>query len=219
MDNAIQITAVTAKGAHVTANAYHNSDLFWALRGGGGGTYGVITSVTYQTHPSTPLIAAFFTAYINTTIPNSSTNASPTMEKLFTEFVRLTPAMSDGGWAGYGGLAPIPPTNAVSLQFFYIAPNVSWGAANATIDPFFSFAQNLAANSTVGTGGELTITFAGTFPMPSFESWYDQFFLNVTGQVGSPTEITSRLLPRSLLEDDYVNVARTLLSLPSSLWQ
>lgn len=35
---------VTADGRFVTASASTNSDLFWALRGGGGLTYGVVTS-------------------------------------------------------------------------------------------------------------------------------------------------------------------------------
>ena len=86
---------VTADGVHRTANAYQNSDLFWALRGGGGGTFGVVTSVTYKTYPSTPIVVSAFSAYINTTAPNATT--SPVLQDLFTEFVRMTPAMSDGG--------------------------------------------------------------------------------------------------------------------------
>ena len=33
------------------ANACQHPDLLWALRGGGGGTYGVVTRVTLMTHP------------------------------------------------------------------------------------------------------------------------------------------------------------------------
>lgn len=40
----------------MTANAYQNSDLFWALRGGGGGTWGVVTSVTVQAFDDPPFI-------------------------------------------------------------------------------------------------------------------------------------------------------------------
>jgi FAD/FMN-containing dehydrogenase len=35
----------------VVANDCQNQDLFWALRGGGGGTFGVVTKVTLRTHP------------------------------------------------------------------------------------------------------------------------------------------------------------------------
>lgn len=36
-------------------NEHQNTDLFWALRGGGGGTFGIVTSVTLRTHPNAPL--------------------------------------------------------------------------------------------------------------------------------------------------------------------
>jgi FAD/FMN-containing dehydrogenase len=53
--NLLEADVVTADGQPVTANACQNADLFWALRGGGGGTFGVVTRVTLRTHalPST----------------------------------------------------------------------------------------------------------------------------------------------------------------------
>jgi FAD/FMN-containing dehydrogenase len=49
VDNVLQFTIVLANGSLVTANSYQHPDLFWALRGGGGGTYGVVTSASYKT--------------------------------------------------------------------------------------------------------------------------------------------------------------------------
>lgn len=46
VDNALQIKVVLVNGTYVTANRYKNTDLFFALRGGGGGTFGVVTEVT-----------------------------------------------------------------------------------------------------------------------------------------------------------------------------
>jgi FAD/FMN-containing dehydrogenase len=42
---------VTPDGRFVTADEKNNVDLFWALRGGGGGTFGVVTSVTFKVYP------------------------------------------------------------------------------------------------------------------------------------------------------------------------
>ena len=55
VDNVIEITVVTSCGEYLTTNNYRNSDLFWALRGGGGGTYSVVTYVTYRTYESLPV--------------------------------------------------------------------------------------------------------------------------------------------------------------------
>lgn len=46
----IEAEVVTADGAVRTVNACQEPDLFWALKGGGGGTFGVITRLTLRTH-------------------------------------------------------------------------------------------------------------------------------------------------------------------------
>src|SRR5262250_455634 len=48
--NLLEAEVVTADGAVRTANAATNPDLFWALKGGGGGTFGVVTRLTLRTH-------------------------------------------------------------------------------------------------------------------------------------------------------------------------
>ncbi|RDH77289.1 FAD-binding oxidoreductase [Mycolicibacterium moriokaense] len=44
-------SVVLPGGQAVTASAAENPDLFWALRGGGGGNFGVTTSLTFATFP------------------------------------------------------------------------------------------------------------------------------------------------------------------------
>lgn len=46
----LEARVVTADGTVRTANPCTNPDLFWALKGGGGGTFGVVTRLTLRTH-------------------------------------------------------------------------------------------------------------------------------------------------------------------------
>src|SRR5215471_15661915 len=46
----LEAEIVTANGAVRIANACTNPDLFWAIKGGGGGSWGVVTRVTLRTH-------------------------------------------------------------------------------------------------------------------------------------------------------------------------
>ena len=73
IDNVLAADVVTADGALVRADAEHEPDLFWAIRGGGG-NFGVVTRFQYQLHvlpsivggmlllPATPEVIAGFIA-------------------------------------------------------------------------------------------------------------------------------------------------------------
>ena len=54
-DNVLEWEVVTGEGKHLTANPQQNSELYWALSGGGGGTYGVVLSMTTTLHPEGPV--------------------------------------------------------------------------------------------------------------------------------------------------------------------
>lgn len=198
MDNVIELNVVTSSGEYLTANSRQHPDLYWALRGGGGGTYGIVTSVTYRTHPSVPLTAIYFTA-------NSSDNAA-TIKKLYTEFVRIHPDLSD---AGFSGIAITTSPN--DLQVTYIAVNVSQTQANQTIEPFFAFARNLTSEG-------LNISKAFTTPTDSFYSWYSGLFPDNSSLVGVNTEIGTRLIPRESFENNYEDIADAAFDPTGIIW-
>jgi len=55
-DNLLEVDVVTADGDVHTASEEQNSDLFWALRGGGG-NFGVVASLKFGLHPVEPMLA------------------------------------------------------------------------------------------------------------------------------------------------------------------
>ena len=56
--NLLEAEIVTADGRVRTVNRWREPDLFFALRGGGGGTFGVVTRLTLKTHPLPATIGA-----------------------------------------------------------------------------------------------------------------------------------------------------------------
>lgn len=50
-DNLTEVEIVTADGVAINCDESHNSDLFWACRGGGGGNFGIVTKLKFKTHP------------------------------------------------------------------------------------------------------------------------------------------------------------------------
>ncbi len=57
VDNLVSAEVVTADGRMLHASAQENSDLFWALRGGGG-NFGVVIDFEFQLHPVGPEVLA-----------------------------------------------------------------------------------------------------------------------------------------------------------------
>jgi FAD/FMN-containing dehydrogenase len=56
-DNLVSVDLVASDGARITASADEHSELFWALHGGGG-NFGVATSLTFRLHPVGPEVYA-----------------------------------------------------------------------------------------------------------------------------------------------------------------
>jgi hypothetical protein len=55
LDNLLSVEMVTADCKHIKANEDENTELFWAVRGGGG-NFGIVTEFTFQLHPVGPNI-------------------------------------------------------------------------------------------------------------------------------------------------------------------
>jgi FAD/FMN-containing dehydrogenase len=61
-DNLVSVDLVTAEGTLITASEQSHQDLFWALRGGGG-NFGVATSLQFKVHPVGPTVLGGMVLY------------------------------------------------------------------------------------------------------------------------------------------------------------
>jgi FAD/FMN-containing dehydrogenase len=98
IDNLVGATVVLADGSIVQADAEHESDLFWALRGGGG-NFGVVTSFSFHCHPLTNVLAGPVLYDLDD---------APDVLRWYRDFV---PAQPDelGIWFGFVSVPPGPP--------------------------------------------------------------------------------------------------------------
>ncbi|KAF8859230.1 FAD binding domain-containing protein [Acephala macrosclerotiorum] len=62
VDNAVEFEVVLASGEVRVINQCNDPDLFWAMRGGGGGTYAILTKYRVQLHPFLPIHTYNFVA-------------------------------------------------------------------------------------------------------------------------------------------------------------
>lgn len=78
----IELEVVTANGEVLIVNKYQYPDLFWALRGGGGGTFGVVTRMTLLSH-DIPTIDG----WVSGTLAANSDEAYVELIELYLSFV------------------------------------------------------------------------------------------------------------------------------------
>ena len=169
-------------------NNYKNPDLFWALRGGGGSTYGIVTSVTYRTYPSVP--CQLYTYQTN--ITNLSV-----FPELVGGLLQYQTQFTDDGWGGYGGLSD------TQMYFFYFSPNMTNETAMATTQAWHNFTTSLAPFGAVSTEQSYYAS-----------SWYQLYQALFSGgiQNGGNVMITNQLLLRDTVANKYAEVAEVLIN-------
>ncbi|GAA1754750.1 FAD-binding oxidoreductase [Streptomonospora arabica] len=86
-DNLLGADVVTADGAQVRASAEENPELFWALHGGGG-NFGVVTSLTLRLHPLPSVTAALLLW---------GSDAGPEVVRAYRDFMEQAPDEVGGG--------------------------------------------------------------------------------------------------------------------------
>jgi len=125
----LEAEVVTADGKIRIANACTNRDLFWALKGGGGGSFGVVTRVTLRTHE----LPKFF-GFVGGSIKAHSDTAYGQLIARFMAFYRDN--LFNSHW---GEQVSFAPDNVLRLSL------VSQGLDKALLadlwQPFFDWAK------------------------------------------------------------------------------
>lgn len=127
--NLLEAEVVTADGQIRTVNACNDPDLFWALKGGGGGSFGVITRLTLRTHE----LPEFFGA-VNATVKAKSDDAYRRLLAQCFEFCRAN--LLNPHW---GEKIHFHSGNVLRVDLIF--QGLDKAAAEAVWKPFFDFVQ------------------------------------------------------------------------------
>ncbi len=133
IDNLVSVDAVTAGGKRVRASEQENSDLFWAMRGGGG-NFGVVTQFELELHPVGPQILSGLMVF--------PFKQAKQVLRQYREFVKSAPEELNV-WAVLRQAPPLPflPASVhgqeVVVLAIFSAGNVE--KANKLIEPLRAF--------------------------------------------------------------------------------
>lgn len=183
-DNVLEATIVLMNGTVVTTNSCSHPDLFWAIRGGGGGTFGVVTSVVMKAYPSPK----------TTTWSLLTMLQDPSMERewwdLMAEFSKDLKALKDGGVQGYYYMFGPPLMPTLMLGTFFDLYDKPDGTVDELFDPF--------RRKIDGMGSAVSYQSNET----TFGSFMESYSGDVNAEpVAANIALGSWLLPAEALED------------------
>jgi FAD/FMN-containing dehydrogenase len=126
----LEAEVVTADGRVLVTNACQEPELFWALRGGGGGTFGIVTRLALRTHD----LPKFFGFVAGTILARSE----PAFVDLIARFLDL---YRDGLLnAHWGEQVRINPDN--TLEIAMVSQGLDEAQSRATWQSFFSWVRD-----------------------------------------------------------------------------
>ncbi|KAL3463272.1 hypothetical protein BJX64DRAFT_276583 [Aspergillus heterothallicus] len=143
VDNVQQIKAVLPNGTYITANRCQNQDLFFALRGGGGGTFGVVTEASFLVHPKKPM------QFAQVTISGLDENV---ISDFLSTVVANTDKWASEGWGGYILPAAVGGASTVALGTTLL----DHSEAQASMQPLIDLANRPAGSGTLGNATVIT---------------------------------------------------------------
>lgn len=187
-DQVLETQVVLANGKIVIANACQNLDLFFAVRGGGPSTYGVVVSTTIKAHSSTSV-----TAQTLAIAPYAMKDTPDFMEAVAIMYESY-PDLQDGGYSGYGSWSVASPTPIFAnftIGFVHAIAVFGQGLddAAALFAPVLARLQEYNSSLVISTE---------YFSFPSYSSYYNTLS-GAQSAVGASAALGSRFLTREAL--------------------
>lgn len=106
VDQAVEFDVVTTDGVLRTINQCNDADLFWAMRGGGGGSYAVLINYKFQLHPKKSIAMYTFRATISDSAATANITESVILRDTLTALAHNQTNWSKNGVAGYDYFFP-----------------------------------------------------------------------------------------------------------------
>ena len=147
----LEAEVVTADGQIRIANACTNADLFWALKGGGGGTFGVVSKLTVKVHE----LPEFF-GIANFSVSAKSDDAYQRLIARFVSFYRER--LFNHHW---GEQARFRPDN--TLEIMMLAHGLDGREMHGVWQAFFDWIANASHDYSIGV-----LKVIGTVPARHF---------------------------------------------------
>ncbi|KAH7346121.1 FAD/FMN-containing isoamyl alcohol oxidase-like protein MreA [Pyrenochaeta sp. MPI-SDFR-AT-0127] len=196
-DQVLSLEVVTADGRFIHSNPEVNAELFWAIRGGGPGNFGIVTSAVVKAYPPTAIARTDFDFQTGPIISNSTATVRVSNETFwqglnvyFSHNLRINNAKGIM-WNSVRTQAPssLNPERTFTLRSQITKPGVTVAEMKELLAPLIKDLNDVG--------------IALSNPEPKFWKTYAEFGTIPGGPSGSTSSgrFGSRLIPRSNFED------------------
>ena len=199
-DQVLEAQVVLASGEIVTASACQNQDLFFAIRGGGPSSYGIVVETVIKAHPTNSVAAHVFG------FSPLTANDLPAFMDAVAIIYGAFPSLSDNGFSGYGSWSLYSPSPLVSsYSTGFIQTIATFGKSVAEAEALFA---PVKAQLSQYNGTSLYME-SNYFSFPTYNDYYDTLS-DVASPVGQTAALGSRFLDRQALTGNSTAL-RTML--------
>ncbi|KAL8995205.1 MAG: hypothetical protein Q9188_006871 [Gyalolechia gomerana] len=213
-DQVLEATVVLADSSVVTASPCQNSDLFFAIRGGGGGTYGVVVSTVVKAYPTSRVVAQQLSlAPLNSTY-------MPDFMKAVQLIHNAYPYLLDKGYSGYGSWSIASPTPLVYNYNYTLGGSIEANFTTGFTHTIAIFRQTSERAQSIfapvlrqlapfdGRSLFINVTYSS---FPTYAAYYTALS-GIESPIGSSAAIGSRLLNRKALTSPKLNETLQVLA-------